>query len=275
MERDAAGLLVPGDAPRHGAEDQLRGRQAGLRRVRREVGGDRHAREVADQREPGRVRLGLGVARERVERLLDHPGRRRAGIGRTRAVHLLEAGEQDEVALAGEVLDPGAVGLRVDRAPGVQHHRDRPALGRGRAAAVEREGDRPRPAERPLHHRGRGVGLAARSLLGLGGRRGSPRLTDPRAEAECQDEGVAGTDREAHATGTSGDPPAVAGPSIRPTRHHFARNLKASSVARGPARAGVSLPRYSPAARSADGRAPVSAPRAAPGRARRAARSAG
>ena len=51
-----------------------------------------------------------------------------------RPVDVLEAREEDEVALAGEMLDPAAVESRVHGAPGMQEDHDRTRLAAAPAA---------------------------------------------------------------------------------------------------------------------------------------------
>ena len=170
-QEDAALLLVGGDAARHQAEDELRGRDLAGLRPGREVERDRHAGRMADEGDALPVGLGVLILRQGCESALDQVFGEVRGIGRTGAVHVLEAREEHEMALAGEMVDPAAVEAGIHRTPGMQEDHHRTRLG-WRVVAMEDEGSGTRRADGALDHLRRRVVAPAGPLLGLLRRRG-------------------------------------------------------------------------------------------------------
>jgi hypothetical protein len=126
---------------------------------------------MADHRDAAEIGLGFAIRGEIRQGGLDERfsvGRR---IGGTRPVHLLKARQDDEPALASQVIDPGPVALGIHDAPAMQEHGDRPTgLGSG-SCRVEGVGARGAASEEAFDHGSLAISDAPRAVGRLRWRR--------------------------------------------------------------------------------------------------------
>ena len=188
-ELDAARLGVAREASRHVAENELRDRKPLFLGEGSKIESHPGAGGVAEKGDAAEVRLRRRIVGEFGQRLLDEARRLVRRIGRTGAADFLETRIEHEVAPARQVLDPAAVGLRIDRSPRRKEDDDRARLGRD-ARRVEHVGYGARASDRPLHHLRGDIVAAAGTRLRLPWRRrrkGRGRSRQRPAEEEESD----------------------------------------------------------------------------------------